>query len=95
MGASGFAVAHIERLEEQRLTAVETRIDADLAEGRHAELVGELRERTGDHPWREHLYAQLMLALYRLGTHVPDHLAWSYPTIALISEQLASAESLA
>jgi acyl carrier protein len=30
-----------------------------------------------------------------LGTHVPDHLAWSYPTIALISEQLASAESLA
>ena len=45
----------ISRLEEQRLAALELRIEADLAAGRHAELVGELGQLTRRHPWRERL----------------------------------------
>jgi DNA-binding SARP family transcriptional activator/tetratricopeptide (TPR) repeat protein len=62
-----FARAEIARLEEQRLAALEARIEADLAAGRHAELVGELRRLVAVHPTREGLAARLMLALYRGG----------------------------
>jgi branched-chain amino acid transport system substrate-binding protein len=62
-----FARDALPRLEEARLEALEARIDADLAAGRHAELVGELRRLVGEHPYRERLRAQLMLALYRAG----------------------------
>jgi len=62
-----FAHAAIERLEEIRLAAVERRIDAELAIGRHAELVGELHELVNAHPLGERFRAQLMLALYRSG----------------------------
>ena len=62
-----FAQHHIARLEEERLTALEARIEADLACGRHAEIVGELEDLVVHHPLREHLRAQLMLALYRCG----------------------------
>jgi DNA-binding SARP family transcriptional activator/DNA-binding beta-propeller fold protein YncE len=55
------------RLEEQRLTASEDRIDAALAVGRSAALVPELEERVREHPFRERPLAQLMLALYRCG----------------------------
>jgi DNA-binding SARP family transcriptional activator len=60
-----FAQAEIARLEEARLEALELRIGADLAAGRHAELVGELEAVVAGHPLRERLWAQLMLALYR------------------------------
>ena len=60
-----FAQAEIARLEELRLAALEQRIDADLATGRHAELVGELEALVAEHPLRERLRCQLMLALYR------------------------------
>jgi streptogramin lyase len=60
-----FAQSAIERLTELRLVTIERRIDADLVLGRHAELVGELRELVREHPLRERLRAQLMLALYR------------------------------
>jgi DNA-binding SARP family transcriptional activator len=60
-----FAQAEIVRLEELRWAALEQRIDADLARGRAAELVGELESLIGAHPLRERLRAQLMLALYR------------------------------
>ncbi|HZN90556.1 MAG TPA: BTAD domain-containing putative transcriptional regulator [Thermoleophilaceae bacterium] len=60
-----FARAEIGRLDELRLAALEERIDADLALGRHAELVGELESLVDKHPLRERLRAQLMLALYR------------------------------
>jgi DNA-binding SARP family transcriptional activator len=60
-----FAQAEITRLEEMRLTVVEQRLDADLALGRHAELVSELETLVAKHPLREHLRYQLMLALYR------------------------------
>ena len=62
-----FALNDIERLEEQRLAALETRVEADLAAGRHAALVGELRQLVADNPTRERLAGQLMLALYRCG----------------------------
>jgi tetratricopeptide (TPR) repeat protein len=53
-----------------RLTALEQRIDADLACGRHAELVAELEALIREHPLREHLTGQLMLCLYRCGRQV-------------------------
>ena len=55
------------RLEELRRAAAEDRIDAELALGRHGELVGELEQLVRDQPLRERLRAQLMLALYRSG----------------------------
>jgi DNA-binding SARP family transcriptional activator len=65
--AERFAQAPIERLEELRLTAEEERVEADLCLGRHRELVGELRALIAEHPLRERLCGQLMLALYRCG----------------------------
>ena len=62
-----FAQAAIVRLEELRLAALEQRIEADLALGRHADVVGELEALVGEHPLRERLRRQLMLALYRSG----------------------------
>jgi DNA-binding SARP family transcriptional activator len=62
-----FAQTEIVRLEELRLAVLEERIDADLADGRHGDLVGELEALIVDHPLRERLRAQLMLALYRSG----------------------------
>jgi DNA-binding SARP family transcriptional activator len=62
-----FAQAEIARLDELRLTAVEARIDADLACGRHAALVPELEGLVKEHPHREGFRRQLMLALYRSG----------------------------
>ncbi len=62
-----FAAPEIVRLEEQRLSALESRVEADLAAGRHAALVGELQRLVAHHPTRERLAGQLMLALYRCG----------------------------
>jgi DNA-binding SARP family transcriptional activator/ABC-type oligopeptide transport system substrate-binding subunit len=62
-----FAQAEIGRLEEVRLGALEQRLEADLAVGRHAEVVGELESLAARHPFREVLWGQLMLALYRSG----------------------------
>lgn len=53
------------RLDEQRITTIEDRIDLELELGRHHELVGEITELVEEHPLREHLLGQLMLALYR------------------------------
>jgi predicted ATPase/DNA-binding SARP family transcriptional activator len=62
-----FAQAEIVRLEELRVAAFEDRIDADLALGRHGQVVPELELLVAEHPLRERLRAQLMLALYRSG----------------------------
>ena len=59
--------AEADRLQERRLVALEARINADLALGQHAELVPELQVATAENPLREHLWAHLMLALYRSG----------------------------
>jgi DNA-binding SARP family transcriptional activator/DNA-binding beta-propeller fold protein YncE len=60
-----FAHAEIARLEELRVSALEQRIEADLALGRHDQVVGELEALVAEHPLRERLRGQLMLALYR------------------------------
>jgi DNA-binding SARP family transcriptional activator len=74
------------RLEELRLDLLTLRIEADLALGRHQQLVGELTVLTRSHPLRECLRAQLMTALYRSGRKT-DALT-SYDTArALLVEQ--------
>ncbi|MFD4252129.1 BTAD domain-containing putative transcriptional regulator [Amycolatopsis thermoflava] len=65
-----FAEAETARLDELRLVATESRIEADLALGRHAEAVPELERLVDVHPFRERLTGQLMLALYRTGRQV-------------------------
>ena len=62
-----FALAAIPRLEEERLDALGSRIDADLACGRHAEVVASCGRSSASHPLRERFRTQLMLALYRSG----------------------------
>jgi len=62
-----FAIVESARLEERRLLSVEDRIDADLALGRHAGVLGELDALVAGHPLRERLWGQLMLARYRSG----------------------------
>ena len=62
-----FAQPHIAHLEELRLVTLEERVEADLASGRHRELVGELEGLVEEHPVRERLRGHYMLALYRSG----------------------------
>ena len=62
-----FARGEIERLEELRETCIERRIELELALGRHDDLVPELEALVREHPLRERLRHQLMLALYRSG----------------------------
>src|SRR6266511_2025416 len=62
-----FAQTEIVRLEELRLAALEDRIEADLSLGRHGQLIAELERLVAEHPLRERLRGQLMLALYRSG----------------------------
>ena len=60
-----FARPEIERLDELRAAALEQQIEADLALGRHGDVVGRLPALIREHPYRERLRGQLMLALYR------------------------------
>jgi len=55
------------QLDEERLTAIETRLELELELGRHHELIGEIQHLVHQHPLRERLRGQLMLALYRSG----------------------------
>jgi predicted ATPase/DNA-binding SARP family transcriptional activator len=59
--------AEAERLEELGLTALELRLDADLASGRHDAVVAELEALATEHPYREKFLEQRLLALYRCG----------------------------
>jgi DNA-binding SARP family transcriptional activator/class 3 adenylate cyclase/tetratricopeptide (TPR) repeat protein len=67
LAAEPFAEGESWRLEELRLTALGSRIDADLLLGRHAEIVPELESLVRRNPLNERLCAQLMVALYRSG----------------------------
>ena len=62
-----FAQREITRLEELRLETLEGRFEAMLRLGRHGAVVAELETRVAEHPLRERLRGQLMLALYRSG----------------------------
>jgi len=85
---ASFAQPAIRRLEELRLAASEKRIEADLALGRHADLVGELETLVEQHPLRERLHAQLMLALYRCGRQADALAAYQHARRVLV-ERLA------
>ena len=82
-----FAQTEIARLEELHMTALEDRIDSDLALGHGSELVGELEALVASHPYRERLRGQLMLALYRAGRQA-DALAVYQETRTLLVDEL-------
>jgi YVTN family beta-propeller protein len=67
LGNCSWPRGEVVRLEELRLGAIEDRIEADLALGRHDRVVGELQALVAVHPLRERLHGQLMIALYRGG----------------------------
>src|SRR5438552_3918238 len=75
------------RLEELRLAALEARIGADLALGRHDALTAELEQLAGEPPLRERLHGQLMLALYRCGRQA-EALAAYRRARALLADEL-------
>jgi DNA-binding SARP family transcriptional activator len=65
--AHGLLEPDIARLTELRISALGSRIDADLEAGRHATIASELASLSGEYPLREHFRAQHMIALYRSG----------------------------
>ncbi len=81
-----FAQSEIARLEELRTVTLEERIEADLALGRHAELVSELEALIAAQPLREHPRAQLMLALYRSGRQADALAAYRTARETLVEE---------
>jgi YVTN family beta-propeller protein len=81
-----FAQGEIERLGELRLRAVETRIDVDLALGRHDDVVPELQALVAEHRLRERLCGQLILALYRSGRKADALRVYEDARLALAKE---------
>ncbi len=81
-----FAQTEIARLEELRTVTLEERIEADLALGRHAELVSELEALVSAQPLRERPRAQLMLALYRSGRQADALAAYRTARETLVEE---------
>ena len=81
-----FAQTEIARLEDLRAVAVEDRIEADLALGRHAELVSELEALVESQPLRERPRGQLMLALYRSGRQADALAAYRAARETLVEE---------
>jgi SARP family transcriptional regulator, regulator of embCAB operon len=84
-----FAAAHAAHLEELRIECLEDRIEADLALGRHADLIGELRLLVASHPLRERPRCQLMLALYGAGRQA-EALAVYHETRATLRDELGA-----
>ena len=74
------------RLEELRLAAIERRIEADLDAGRHTTVVAELEGHVREHPLRESLRSQLMLALYRSGRQADALAAYRAARRALVEQ---------
>lgn len=65
--AAGVIQAKLAHLQERRMFAVEQRIGAELALGRHREVIGELSSLVINHPMHESLHAKLMIAFYQSG----------------------------
>jgi branched-chain amino acid transport system substrate-binding protein len=80
------------RLEEMRLAAIEERIDADVAAGRHEQVVPELERVIAEHPLRERPRMALMLALYRAG-RAADALALYRDWQRVLDDELGLAPS--
>ena len=81
-----FAQTEIARLEELRTVTLEERIEADLALGRHTELVSELEALVSAQALRERPRAQLMLALYRSGRQADALAAYRAARETLVEE---------
>ena len=81
-----FAQGAIVRLDELRLAAIELRVEAELALGDHARVVGELQALVREHPMRERLCGQLMLALYRDGRQTDALEAYRTARARLVEE---------
>ena len=86
LGDQPFAQVEAARLEELRLGAVEDRIEADLALGRHATVVSEIEALVTVHPLRERLRGQLMIALYRCGRQAEALEAYQAARRTLVEE---------
>jgi DNA-binding SARP family transcriptional activator len=86
LGDWSFAQLEVARLEELRLAALELRIEADLALGGHAELIGELDALVQRYPLREHLRALLMRVLYRSGRQAEALALYAATRRALVEE---------
>ena len=83
----GFVAPVAGRLQELRLSAMELRMEAELALGHHGTAVAELDRLVADHPLRERLHAERILALYRSGRQ-SDALAAYRQLRALLHEEL-------
>ena len=81
-----FAPAEIRRLEELRARALESAIDADLAAGRHREVLARIDALVAEHPLRERLHGQRMLALYRAGRQADALAAYREARATLVEE---------
>ena len=86
LASESFAREEAARLEELRLAVQERRIDADLEAGRSAELVPELERLIAEHPLRERLRGQMMLALYRSGRQADALSAYQHARSTLVDE---------
>ncbi len=87
VGGEGTLETAANRLEELRLLAIESRIEADLELGRSAELVDELEALVREQPFRERLWRHLMVVLYRSGRQA-DALAAYHRARAGLDEHL-------
>jgi DNA-binding SARP family transcriptional activator len=76
----------IARLDELRVLALERRIEADLAVGRHADVIGELERLVAEHPLRERTRGLLMTALYRSGRQAEALEAYNEARWMLVEE---------
>jgi predicted ATPase/DNA-binding SARP family transcriptional activator len=94
LASEPFARPEVARLEELRLAALEDRIDCELELGHHAEVVGEIEALVEQHPLRERLRLQLMLALYRSDRQA-DALAAYQDARTKLSHELGLAPSQA
>ena len=91
----GFGGTEIARIEELRLTALEERIDAELALGRHDAILGEIEALATRYPVRERLRRQQMLALYRAGRQRDALRVYQEARLELVEEfGLAPSEEL-
>jgi DNA-binding SARP family transcriptional activator len=86
LSAYAFAREEAARLEDLHLAVVMERIEADLARGRHTEVIGELERLVALHPLQERLVAQLMLALYRSGRQADALQVYQDARRTLVSE---------
>jgi DNA-binding SARP family transcriptional activator len=83
----GFVAPVAGRLQELRMSALESRVEAELLLGHHGAAVAELDRLVADHPLRERLHAERILALYRCGRQ-SDALAAYRDLRTLLHEEL-------